>query len=287
MPLLENGKSNILNSLKLELGRLLIMSFGVFLFILFFQPFPLEALDYDNRLLFVTGFGAISFLVTFVVLMLLPLLLPKLFAVTDWEYGPPLGLSLLFLVFSSTFFAFYIRYVGKVDLSLFIMFKVVLVNLLPLSILMILYRNKSMKEAVSILQDQNKEYLSKIEGYENTKDNEEINILSDNKSDKLNLKFMDIVFIKSADNYIEICYMDKDIVEKKLLRSTLRNIESQLANRRNFIRCHRTRIVNIMYIERVVRSYGSYNIKLNCCEDTIPVSRQYLMQVKVAVDDFE
>jgi len=283
---LENGKSKLLNSLKLELGRLLIMSFGVFLFILFFQPFPLEALDFNNRLLFVTGFGAISFLVTFVVLILLPLLFSKWFAVTDWEYGPPLGPSLLFVVFSATFFAFYIRYVGKVDLSLFIMFKIVLVNLLPLGLLIILYRNKSMKEAVSILQEQNKEYLSKIEKYENGEDEEEINILSDNKSDKLNLKFKDIIFIKSADNYIEICYMEKDAVEKKLLGSTLRNIESQLSNRRNFIKCHRTRIVNIMYVDKVVRSYGSYNIKLNCCNDNIPVSRQYLMQVKVAVEDF-
>ncbi|MBL7111131.1 MAG: LytTR family transcriptional regulator [Bacteroidales bacterium] len=276
-----------MSSLKLELGRLLIMSFGVFLFILFFQPFPLEMLDYNNRLLFVTGFGAITFLVTFIILILVPLLLPKLFAITDWEFGPPLGLSLLFMVFTSASFAFYIRYVGKVNMSLYIIFKVALVNLLPLVTLIILYRYKSLKHAVGIFQEQNKEYLAKIEGYENNWGENEIDILSENKSDKLNLKYKDIVYIKSADNYIEICYMGNGVVEKKLLRSTLRNIESQLVHQRNFLRCHRTSIVNMIYLDKLVRSYGSYSLKLNCCDDTVPVSRQYLMQVKVAITDFE
>ena len=284
---MDNGKNNILNSLKLELGRLLIMSSGVFLFILFFQPFPLETLDYDNRLLFVVGFGAIIFLITFIVLILLPLLLPRLFPITDWEYGPPLGQSLLFILFSTTAFAFYIRYVGHVNMSLYIMFKVALVCLFPLVILIVLYRNKSLKEAVNYLQEQNKEYQAKFERYENSGGKEVIDIVSDNKSDRLNLRYNDIVFIKSADNYIEICYMEGESVEKKMLRSTLRNIESQLANQMNFIRCHRTRIVNILYIDKLVRSYGAYNIKLNCCDENIPVSRQYLMQVKVAITDFE
>jgi hypothetical protein len=284
---LDNGKNNILTSLKLELGRLLIMSFGVFLFILFFQPIPLDALDYDNRLLFVTGFGLITFLIAFVIFILFPLLLPGLFKVSDWEHGPPLGVSSLFLVFTTTAFTFYARYVGKTELSLYIVFKAFLVCLLPLVTLIILYRYKSLKMAVGILQDQNREFRSKIREYENSGDEDDINILSDNKSDRLNLKFKDIVFIKSADNYIEICFIDKGRVVKKMLRSTLRNIESQLAEKRNFIRCHRTRIVNNMFIKKLVRIYGNYHITLNCCDETIPVSRQYLMQVRVALADFE
>jgi hypothetical protein len=275
------------NSLKLELGRLLIMSSGVFLFILFFQPFSLETLNYDNRLLFVLGFGAITFFITFIVFVLLPLLLPRLFTISDWEYGPPLGQSLLFIVITTTAFAFYIRYVGHVNLSLYIMFKVALVCLFPLIILIVLYRNKSLKQAVSILQEQNKEYYAKIERYENSSGEDIIDIVSDNKSDRLNLKFNDIVFVKSADNYIEICFMEGESVEKKMLRSTLRNIESQLANHMNFIRCHRTHIINILFIEKLVRSYGAYSIKLNCCDENIPVSRQYLMQVRVAITEFE
>ena len=284
---MDKGRINIFKSFKLELGRLLIMSFGIFLFILFFQPFPLEMLDYENRLLFVTGFAVIIFLVGFIDLILLPLLIPKMFKLSDWEYGPSPVESILFLALSSTSFAFYIRYVGKADLSLYIMFKVILINLFPLIILIILYRYKSLREAVGILKEQNKEYLLKIKDFKNNRDEEEINIVSDNKSDKLNVKFRDIVFIKSADNYIEICFLDRGSVVKKMLRSTLKKIESQLVSRRNFIRCHRTRIVNTKFIDKLVRNYGAYCLKLICCEDTVPVSRQYLMQVRVAITDFE
>jgi len=277
-----------LNSLKLELGRLLVMSFGVFLFILFFQPISLEMLDYNNRLLFVTGFGAITLLVAFVFLILIPLFFPKWFnIISDWEYGPPLGQSILFLVFNTTAFAFYIRYVGNVKMSLYIMFKVTLVNLLPLITLILLYRFKSLKHAIGILQEQKKEYLAKIEEYENSWGENEIDIESENKSDNLKLKYKDIVYIKSADNYIELSYMNNGVIEKKLLRSTLRNIELQLVHQRNFLRSHRTCIVNILYLDKMVRSYGVYSLKLNCCDDTIPVSRQYLLQVKMAISKLE
>lgn len=284
---MDNGKGKILSSLKRELGRLLIMSFGVFLFILFFQPFPLDALDYDNRLLFVTGFGAIYFLVTFAVFIILPLMISRWFPIDDWEYGPTPGQSLLFLAIASASFAFYIRYVGKVNLSFYMMFKVLLVNLLPLIILILLYRYKWLKQAVGLLQDKNKEYLTQIEAYENGPDEEEIDIISENKSDRLKLKYNNIVFIKSADNYIEINYLEKGSVVKKMLRSTMRNIEHQLADKSNFLRCHRTHIVNASFIEKLLRNYGVNSLKIKCCEDIIPVSKQYLIPIKVAITGFK
>ncbi|MFC2116840.1 LytR/AlgR family response regulator transcription factor, partial [Bacteroidota bacterium] len=218
-----------------------------------------------------------------VVLIILPLLIPKWFIISEWESGPPTILSFLFLTLSATAFAFYIRYVAEVFLTLYIMFKVLLVCLLPLLILIILYRNKSLRRIIGILQDQNKYYFSKIGEYEKIEGEEEIDIHSDNKSDKLRLKYKNIVSIKSADNYIEIYYLDNGLPEKKLLRSTLRNIELQLTDQRNFIRCHRTSLVNVMFIEKLVRNYSGHNLKMSCLEETIPVSRQYLIQVKEAI----
>lgn len=42
-----------------ELKLFFWMSVGVFLFILFFQPFPLDKFDFNNRLLFVAGVAGI------------------------------------------------------------------------------------------------------------------------------------------------------------------------------------------------------------------------------------
>lgn len=277
---MENQKNHILMSLSDALGQFLIISFGVFLFILFFQPFPLDMLDYNNRLLYVTGFWAITFLLACIIFIILPLSIPKWFKIEEWESGPPFVLSLIFLVIIATSFAFYINYVGKVSLSFYIVFKVILVCLLPLLILIILYKYRSMKQIIGTLQDQNKYYISKIGEYEKTGEEEEIDIISDSKSEKLTLKYKNIISVKSADNYIEIYYLEKDVVEKKLVRNTLKNIELQLANQRIFIRCHRTGIANINYINKLARTYSGYSLKMRFLDETIPVSRQYLKQVK-------
>ena len=260
-----------------------MISFGVFLFILFFQPFPLDLLDYNNRLLYVTGFGAITFLMSCIILIILPISIPKWFKISEWESGPPAVISILLLVVTGTAFVFYIHYIGKVSLSLYIMFKVVLVCLMPVIILIILYKNKSQERVIDVLQDQNKYYLSRIREFDKAGTEDEFNILSGNKSEKMVLKYSDIISIKSADNYIEINYLENAQLVKKLIRNTLKGIESQLVNQRSFIRCHRTSIVNIRYIEKLIKSYSGYSLKLNCCEEKIPVSRHYLKQVKDAI----
>lgn len=280
---MDNWKNQIIKSLKDELVHLLIISASVFLFILFFQPFPLKILDFNNQLLYVTGFGVITFLLASIILIILPILIPKWFKIKELESNLPFILGFLLLTLTATAFAFYMGYVGMVLLSFYIMFKVVLVCLLPLFILLILDKNKMQERVISILQEQNKYYLSKIRKYEKLGEDEKIDILSNNKSDKLTLKRKHIVSVKSADNYIEISYLENNLVEKKLIRSTLKNIESQLGNQRSFIRCHRTSIVNIIYIEKLERNYSGYSLKMSCFDEKIPVSRQYFMQVKEAI----
>ena len=76
--------------------------------------------------------------------------------------------------------------------------------------------------------------------------------------------------------------MENDILEKKMVRSTLKNVEVQLANHKSFLRCHRTRLVNIMYMDKLVRDFSGYSLKITCMEELLPVSRQFLMQVKDA-----
>jgi hypothetical protein len=278
-----NRQNQILNSLKDELGRLFMISFGVFLFILFFQPFSLENLDYNNRLIFVTGFGAITYLLACIILIVLPLLLPKWVNTSEWESGPPVILILLLLCLNATAFAFYIRYVGGVMLTFYIVFKLLLVCLLPIIILIILYKNKSLESVINEMQEQHRNLILQVQANEKSEFEEEIEFYSENKSDKLSLKSKNIVCIKSADNYVELYYLKDDFLEKKLLRNTLKNIEIQLESRKYFLKCHRTCIVNKNYIKKLVRSYSGYSLTLFCTDEKIPVSRHYLLFVKEAL----
>ncbi|MCF8380023.1 MAG: LytTR family transcriptional regulator [Bacteroidales bacterium] len=263
-----------------EFRRLFYISFGVFLFILFFQPFPLEMLDYEYRLMFVSGFGALTFFLSVVVLIFLPLSIPKWIDTSEGLSEPPFLLNLLLFILMITAYVFYIRYVGNISLSLYILFKILLVNLFPLILLLILYKNISLERDIQVLQHQNKSYYTELQKYIEVKDELEIEILSDNKSENLALKLHDIVYIKSADNYIEIYYLSRNAINKKLIRTTLKNIEKQLAAYNHFIRCHRRSIVNVKHIEKLIRNYSGYHLQLKYFNELIPVSRQYLLLVK-------
>ena len=278
-----NKKSYYISVLKEESLRLFFIGFGVFLFILFFQPFPLESLSYNNRLLYVTGFGLISFFFQFLVLVLIPIIFPEKFKKTERESYSSYILGFAYILLSGVAFAFYIRYVGKTHLSLYVLFKIFLVCLFPMIILMILHKNKFLISIIEVLRKQNKLYLSKLGEYEKIVDEEELELASTNKSDQLVLKYKHLISVKSADNYIEVTYLKNGEVENRLLRSTLKNIENQLSGRSYFIKCHRTHIVNVMFVEKIVRSSGGYSLKMSCFEQSIPISRQYFIPVKEAV----
>jgi hypothetical protein len=275
----------MLKSFKDEMARLFILSFAVFLFILFFQPFPLGMLDYNNRLLYVTGFGAIYFFLSWLVLILLPISVPKWFNVSEWESGPPIILVILLLVITTTAYAFYVRYVGQVHLSMYIVFKLVLVCLLPLIILKMLYKIKAMETLIISMQIQNKTFQVNMIEDEKSSGEEEFEFISENKTDNFKVKFRNLVLIKSADNYVEIYYLENEILEKRLVRNTLKNIETQLSLHKFFIRCHRTRLVNIIFIDKLLRDFSGYYLKMSCMDEKIPVSRQFIMQLKDVISN--
>jgi hypothetical protein len=270
-------------TLRDELIWLFMISFGLFLFILFFQPFPLELFDFDSRLLFITGFGAISFLLAIGILILLPFALRGKLKPREWTEGPPFILGFLFFALTTTAFGFYIRYVGGARLSFYLMFKIGLVVLLAVTAMAVFFRFRALRWEMQALRETNDMLSSMIGEMEDLRENEELEIGKDNLGRKLNVKLADVLFIRSAENYIELFYLKGDKVEKQMIRETLKNMESRLVQRKRFVRCHRTCIVNTLHIEKLQRNYGVHFLKMKFIEVSLPVSRQYLLQVKEAL----
>lgn len=268
-------------SLKQKLGLFLSISFGVFLFILFFQPFEVTRFDDNNKLLFLTGFGAIVFFIMFLVRITYPWFILNSNLNSNGRAQMPAYLSnFLIVVLCAVAFAFYLRYVGLVNITFFIMLKVVCICIAPAVSI-------SLYDLINDLQNQNdslileKKIIQKqIEKYEEDYLNKSIDFVSENNSETLNLIIADVAFIKSADNYIEIVYKEGDDFRKKLIRNTLKNVEIQLKQYSNFIRCHRICIVNLHYIELLNTNYSKHWITIKGYNEEIPVSRQYLLKLK-------
>ena len=117
--------------LKEDVGLFISISLGVFLFILFFQPFPFESLDLNNNLLFVGGLAAIVFLVMVIVRVVSPWLIRK-YDHKDYQsiFSSFMG-GFIMVVLSAVAFAFYLFYIGSIEITFFIMFKVVLICFAP------------------------------------------------------------------------------------------------------------------------------------------------------------
>lgn len=273
----------ILFLIKEDRKLFLSISFGVFLFVLFFEPFQLDQFDFNNRLLIIAGLGGIIFL--FMVLTRAAFL---------WiiKYENPTPPELVFLsylggfiilVLSSVAFAFYLRYVGSVNITFYTMFKVVLICLFPPVALAITDELKELRQQIKLLTIKKGFVHDKVKKYEDEYLHKFIEFASENQTENFSLLISNVALIKSADNYVEIEYMEDKHLRKKLLRSTLRNIEQQLTPYPNFIRCHRICIVNTHYIEKINRKFNNHWLTIKGSQDLIPVSRQYLLKLKEAI----
>jgi hypothetical protein len=268
------------NDEKLDLAVLFAISLGIFLFILFFNPFGLNNTDLNNQLLVILGLGGIVFFMMTLFYVVLPTVFPKLIYADISAEEPQYITGLIVWVLSSVAFAFYIRYVGRIELSFFIVFKAVLVCLAPLVVYWIIQWKAVSKQQIILLEKKVERMQVTISRQVADKIREKVLIESDNKSESMEMKLSDILVIRSADNYIEVVYLDNGELKRRLIRNTLKNVEKQLAIFPDFLRCHRTTLINTGFVEKLYRSYSGVFIKLKGFESGVPVSRQYLLKVK-------
>ncbi|NQU88148.1 MAG: LytTR family transcriptional regulator [Mariniphaga sp.] len=274
---MDNKLNQIIKLFKDNLTLYLSISIGVFLFVLFFQPFILDRFDFNNRLLFIAGLGAIVFLF----MVLVRITFNRLIQKHGPDYVLPAYLSgFIMLILNSLAFTFYLRYVGNVEITFYVMFKIIVICLSPSVILRLYDLFKGLKVVNDTLQKEKGIIQTQLKEYKEDYLNKTIEFVSENKNEQLKLQVSDIIIIQSADNYVEIIFKEPDSITKKLIRNSLKNIEFQLKPFSNFIRCHRTCIVNKHYIEKLNRNYQKQWLTLKGISEKIPISRQYLSKLQ-------
>jgi hypothetical protein len=275
---------DIIWNLKTELGLFLSISVGVFLFVLFYQPFPLLNYDSNNDLVFVAGFGGITFLTLVLIRTILPWCIERNSKEDDNKNMIPAFMKgFLILLISSVAFDFYLYFVGSVNITFLITFKVVILCLAISLILGIYDTLNNLRHQIAALELEKKIAQKQVEKYEEEYLYKTVEFISENTNENLTLPIIEVAFIRSADNYVEIVYAEGEILKKKLMRNTLKNIEQQLRQYSNFLRSHRICIVNILFIEKLYRNNESHWLAIKGFNGALPVSRQYLIKLKEAI----
>jgi DNA-binding LytR/AlgR family response regulator len=212
--------------------------------------------------------------------IVLPSIFPRLFLKGNWKLYMDILLQLLSWAMLAVAYNFYTRYVGQVALTFATSFRIILVGLFPVVILVLVNRFKNLRLKVLELEELAQE--AGISPTVNSMD-PEVTFDSENKSEILTLKLSEILFIHSANNYIEVYWLSGDTTNKQLLRSTLKRAEEILRMHNKMLRCHRSILVNADHIIRFTGTPGNLRLKLHHTDEEIPVSRQYLQTIKEAL----
>lgn len=266
------------DNLKINIRSIISVSLGIFLFLLFFQPFNIQNPDFNNRLIILATFGAITLVLLSIFRLVIPSIFSKAFSEERWTIGKEVLIDFLFVVFNSVAFSFFARYVGRIPITFHTVIILVIISITAASVLVVINRIYLLKIQVENLKSTEPERVE-IKVPATT----EIEFESENKTDYFKLLPEQIVLIRSASNYIEVHYLEAEELHKKLIRNTLKSTEETLSAYPEMIRCHRSFIVNKYHIKSLKRDADGLVLHLHHFPSEIHVSRQYALNVKQAV----
>ncbi|MFW6042861.1 MAG: LytR/AlgR family response regulator transcription factor [Marinilabiliaceae bacterium] len=273
----------LIESIKERFLLFLGISLGIFLFVLFFEPFSIFLPDLNSRLVFLVGLTVIFFILMVLVYVVFTHIFTHTGAAIKETMLSSYVKGFILMLLSSLALTFYLRYVGMVDMSFFTFFKILVISLVPSVIISVHDTMKKLKaHNAALILDREKE-RRQVEKYEEDLLSRKIEITSEGGRESIKVVVANIIYVVSADNYVEIVFKENEHFEKKLVRNTLKNIQQLLEPYSNFIRCHRTCLVNIHYIDQLRKSYNNYWIAIKGVDQKLPVSRQYLLKVREVV----
>ncbi|WP_196139393.1 LytTR family DNA-binding domain-containing protein [Aliikangiella sp. G2MR2-5] len=110
----------------------------------------------------------------------------------------------------------------------------------------------------------------------NLEDSGAMNIVAQKQAISYEVDISEILWIKSNGNYVDIHARNK----KYTKRNTLKSLENKLPTKL-FRRIHRSTIVNIQYIEKVLSSGDGTATLVMCGGEKLSVSRSYRKNVKI------
>ena len=108
-------------------------------------------------------------------------------------------------------------------------------------------------------------------------------LLKGNTSETVTLHVPDLLYIEAVGNYMRVYQYHDGTVQSSMLRATSKQIEETLGAYPMIVRCHRAFLVNLQQVEQIVSKSGSMQLVIKHCNESLPVSRSNMAQIKAAV----
>lgn len=252
------------------------ISIGILGVLLIFQPIGIVELSRKDVFYLTTGLAASTFLSLILNLILLPSLLPKLFNPKRWKVKSEIfwNIWIVFTIMSSNFL-FYSKLFGFFEIGLDTIWKLLLLSVLPVSVLITINQDRLLRAHLK-----SAEALNRKLSESNIQDEKLVTFSSDYKNDNLSLKMSSLLLIRSANNYIEIFYLQNGVPKSQMVRCSMLNAERTVKDFETTIRCHRMYIVNINHIVKIEGNSQGYRLALDGIEFPVLVSQKYMNAFK-------
>ncbi|NAS12455.1 LytR/AlgR family response regulator transcription factor [Poritiphilus flavus] len=252
------------------LGILFLMGFG---FNYFFMPFNVNTAEHRMSYLAISFVHTLTALFLFFLVFLFFRVFPRLR--NNWNVGKEIATLATFLLFTGIG-QFLIRdiiydnpynwclgYLIEEVRNTFMVGILFILILVPANFSRLYYRNM---QKASNLERRQKEVV----------DNSKIFIKTHLKSDDFHLESREFIFARSEGNYVEICLLNNDSIEKLLKRISIKDLEHQLASLNYIVRTHRSYLVNMNYVSSVSGNAQGYRLQLQNSDEIVTVSRNMI-----------
>lgn len=257
---------------KQNIVRLVIFtSLFALIFINMYSPFGVDRWYTLTSLEFFT-YSSLTILTGVLVVVISRILLyhtNKRYPINIWQYLVWIGLEVLSM---ALVYALLEKFFLK-DIRLFTDLvrtssrNTALVLLLPYSVLWLYFSWKDKKEQIDRLAD-SPQFTGNSRNM--------IPFYDDKGILKFSLKKENLFYVESAENYVNICYLNKGKISKYLLRDTLKKIEENFSGT-EIIRCHRSFIVNFDKVKILRKDKDGLKLEFdNPSVTDIPVSKTYV-----------
>jgi len=260
---------------KRILLRFFIVGFMVAFSLIVFQPFGTARSQFSYKTLFLSGYGWVIFVVGSLMYLLFPKLFPRFFQEDQWK----LWKEMLFLLFSLTiiFFVCYLHgrlwfgySISMIDFFSFLPAPLT-ISIFPIAVITLLQYIYYLRQHQGVAQSFNDQIAASPPPA--PKKETLLTFKDENEKEDFSLPENQLLFIKAANNYVEITYQATDQIKKHLLRNRLNAIEQQLPQK-NIVRCHRSYLVNLDKVGRITGNAQGYKIHFPfTSEYVVPVSR--------------
>jgi hypothetical protein len=251
------------------------ISLTVFVLLLLFQPLQINQFESKTKVYLILSLGILTFLSLSLNLSIIPALWPQLFLKRQWKIWKEIVWNFwIFFTITASYLISY-KVLGILDVDISAILKLNLIAIIPITILIGFNQNFMLRLRLKTATElNNKLNESKVIR------EKMVHFASDSQNETFSIRVQQLCFIRSADNYIEIFWKEAETIKRQIIRSSLLKAQEILKEFSFVMKCHRSYLVNINFIEKVEGNSQGYKLFFNQIDFEIPVSRNAIDDLK-------